>query len=235
EIIAEAAENWTTAQRRAASLPAGPAREAAFLGVFQAGIYCDREEIDICIKAATADAAFVARLWDAWALGRLADASSSTSRYQEIYPIILSLRDPVTRDRLAEAHRYVATVIGLEKIEQAIQAAPLSVEEKKRHIQACLIVVVSHQLSERPASDKPAQGVTVSEEDARRGPIAALEVSMRIEDPHHRWLIQRHLLRNTAEDDLKRAKEIITAARLDDPTRKSLLEEWNKISQWAQR
>ncbi|HSJ01684.1 MAG TPA: hypothetical protein VK956_04485 [Verrucomicrobium sp.] len=219
-IVKQAQENWTRAFEAASALPESEVRQTTLLAVFKAGINCDLAEIEACSQSVTKDPALRIRLLDVWTLGRLEDVAKSGNRHKEIYPLVLRLKDPVLRARKAEDYRPTGRFAGFAELRKAVENSALSDEEKHAFLQGCTTDEVDGLMT----------GYRIPSEAG--GSRDAMQATLRIADPRIRFVMQRFVIHDTAEDDIQAARKLIEETKLDPESRKVLMQEWERISKW---
>src|SRR5262249_12599807 len=127
-----------------------------------------------------------------------------------------------TRTQQCEAYPYAGREGGFAKTRQAIQEAKIGEEEKRALLQAVAI----------DEADARLWGFHAPDEDG--GIKAALEASLRIEDPRLRFIQQRSIVHETIKDDdnIPEVRYRIESSQLDDEAKARLLKECERLSGW---
>ncbi|OAI56821.1 hypothetical protein AYO49_03460 [Verrucomicrobiaceae bacterium SCGC AG-212-N21] len=224
DLAHRAAETWHAAYEEACAISEPDARMRALLGVFKAGTKEGREEEAARAKAACPDAPDVARLLDAWTLGRYDEVQKtpdSPQRSLEMAQLMLSLHDRCARMELRRGIEHYSRSAGFAAAAELIRKSHLNAEEKHRIRQELAVSQIDATMDGTQAGEGPG------------GFRGALNATVDIEDSHVRFIQQRSVVHAAVRRDPEEARFDVQNAKLDPETRARLMKEWERVSRWA--
>ncbi|HSI62127.1 MAG TPA: hypothetical protein VLE43_03385 [Candidatus Saccharimonadia bacterium] len=209
-------EDWHRAFTMAKAMPPGERSIRCLKAVFAAAGSEEFVFVQKHLAGQAISGSEKAAVRDAWRLARSMFLQQRGDN-MAAYIILLEIEDPVLRRWNAEDSLSFVQFTQMDVVRDLIEKSAMSREDKD----ACVTQMILLAMDGGGPKGPDLQG--------------RLKVSMDITDPETRFVHQRSVLHEVAENDLEKARTLIEEAPIKEEDKVRLRKDWERISKWERR